>query len=308
MKYVVTGGAGFVGSNIVKLLVKNGHNVSIIDNLHTGEKENVKEIIDKVSFYQVDIRNKEKLIEILDECDGVFHEAALTAVPESFEKPKEYHDVNVIGTKNVFEIAQKKNIRVVYASSSSIYGDVKNIPIKENSDRKPINPYGQTKLEDEFLAEEFSKNNLSVIGLRYFNVYGIGQTGSYAGVITKFLENIKNKKSFFINGDGDQVRDFIHVNDIAQANIVAMNSKVHHGFFNIGTGIPTSINDLAKNMIEFSKNKHEIIHGPELEGDVKISQADMNSTSELLNWNYKIDLKKGLNDLIQNYLSSNLQK
>ena len=308
MKYVVTGGAGFVGSNIVKLLVKNGHNVSIIDNLHTGEKENVKEIIDKVSFYQVDIRNKEKLIEILDECDGVFHEAALTAVPESFEKPKEYHDVNVIGTKNVFEIAQKKNIRVVYASSSSIYGDVKNIPIKENSDRKPINPYGQTKLEDEFLAEEFSRNNLSVIGLRYFNVYGIGQTGSYAGVITKFLENIKNKKSFTINGDGNQIRDFIHVSDIAQANITAMKSKVNHGFFNIGTGIPTSINDLAKNMIEFSKNKHEIIHGPELEGDVKISQADMNSTSELLNWSYKIDLKKGLNDLIQNYLSSNLQK
>ena len=303
MKYVVTGGAGFVGSNIVKLLVKNGHNVSIIDNLHTGEKENVKEIIDKVSFYQVDIRNKEKLIEILDECDGVFHEAALTAVPESFEKPKEYHDVNVIGTKNVFEIAQKKNIRVVYASSSSIYGDVKNIPIKENSDRKPINPYGQTKLEDEFLAEEFSKNNLSVIGLRYFNVYGIGQTGSYAGVITKFLEKIKTHKSFIINGDGTQVRDFIHVKDVAQANVIAMESKIKNGFFNIGSGIPTSINELSKLMKELSNHNHDTIYGPQLDGDVKISQADMNFTNKSFNWKHEINLKEGLRDLIQSYLT-----
>ena len=308
MKYVVTGGAGFIGSNIVKLLIKNGQNVDIIDNLHTGGKENIKEILDKVNFYEIDIRNKKELEKILKNCDGIFHEAALTAVPESFEKPQEYHEVNVIGTKNIFEIAKQERIRVVYASSSSIYGNVKNIPIEENSDRKPINPYGQTKLEDEFLAEEFAKNNLSVIGLRYFNVYGIGQTGSYAGVITKFLENIKNQKSFTINGDGNQIRDFVHVKDIAQANVVAMNSKVNQGFFNIGTGIPTSINDLAKNMIRFSKNKHEIIYGPELEGDVKISQADMNYTHKVLNSNHEIDLKNGLSNLIQNYTSSNLQK
>ena len=196
MKYVITGGAGFIGNNIAKLLIKKGHDVDIIDNLHTGRKENLKEIIDKINFYQIDIQKKNDLEKIIKNCDGIFHEAALTAVPESFEKPKEYHDVNVIGTKNIFEIAQKENIRAVYASSSSIYGDVKNTPIKENADRKPINPYGQTKLDDELLAEKLSKNNVSIIGLRYFNVYGIGQIGSYAGVITKFLENIKNQKSF----------------------------------------------------------------------------------------------------------------
>ena len=303
MKYVVTGGAGFIGNNIAKLLIKKGQDVDIIDNLHTGRKENLKEIIDKINFYQIDIQNKNDLEKIIKNCDGIFHEAALTAVPESFEKPKEYHDVNVIGTKNIFEIAQKENIRAVYASSSSIYGDVKNTPIKENADRKPINPYGQTKLDDEFLAEKLSKNNVSIIGLRYFNVYGIGQTGSYAGVITKFLENIKNQKSFIVNGNGNQIRDFIHVKDIAQANITAMESKTKNGFFNIGTGIPTSINDLAKLMVELSNHKHEIIHGPQLEGDIEISQADMNFTNKSFNWSHKINLKEGLKDLIKNYLS-----
>ena len=303
MKYVVTGGAGFIGNNIAKLLIKKGHDVDIIDNLHTGRKENLKEIIDKINFYQIDIQKKNDLEKIIKNYDGVFHEAALTAVPESFEKPKEYHNVNVIGTKNVFKIAQKENIRVVYASSSSIYGDVKNTPIKENADRKPINPYGQTKLDDELLAEKLSKNNVSIIGLRYFNVYGIGQIGSYAGVITKFLENIKNQKSFIVNGNGNQIRDFIHVKDIAQANITAMESKTKNGFFNIGTGIPTSINDLAKLMVELSNHKHEIIHGPQLEGDIEISQADMNFTNKSFNWSHKINLKEGLKDLIKNYLS-----
>ena len=305
MKYVVTGGAGFIGNNIAKLLIKKGHDVDIIDNLHTGRKENLKEIIDKINFYQIDIQNKNDLEKIIKNYDGVFHEAALTAVPESFEKPKEYHDVNVIGTKNIFEIAQKENIRAVYASSSSIYGDVKNTPIKENADRKPINPYGQTKLDDEFLAEKLSKNNVSIIGLRYFNVYGIGQTGSYAGVITKFLENIKNQKSFIVNGNGNQVRDFIHVKDIAQANVAAMESKTKNGFFNIGTEIPTSINNLAKLMVELSNHKHKIIHGPQLEGDIEISQADMNFTNKSFNWSHKINLKEGLRDLIKNYLSLN---
>ena len=303
MRYVVTGGAGFIGSNIVKLLVKNDHEVDIIDNLHTGNKNKIKEVIDKVNFFKIDIRDKNSLEEIIKNSNGIFHEAALTAVPESFEKPQEYHDVNVIGTKNIFEIAKKENIRVVYASSSSIYGNVKNIPIIEKADRKPINPYGQTKLEDEFLAEEFSKNNLSVIGLRYFNVYGIGQTGSYAGVITKFLENIKNQKSFTINGNGNQIRDFIHVNDIAKANLAAMESKIENGFFNIGTGIPTSIIDLSKLMIEISNHTHKTIFGPELEGDVEISQADMNSTNKFFNWNHEINLLDGLRDLIKNYLS-----
>jgi UDP-glucose 4-epimerase len=296
MRYLVTGGVGFIGNNIVRLLLENGHNVDIIDNLHSSKIEKISDIIDKVNFFQVDIRDKEKLDEIIKKYDGIFHEAALTAVPESFEKPQEYHDVNVIGTKNIFEIANKENIRVVYASSSSVYGNVTKIPIVESFERKPINPYGQTKLDDEILAEKFE--DLSVIGLRYFNVYGIGQNISYAGVITNFLEKIKNKKPLIINGEGNQIRDFIHVKDIAKANLAAMESNVKKSFFNVGTGIATSINDLAKMMVKLSNNENKISHGPELEGDIEISQANTEFTKKLINWNYKIDLNEGLLDLI----------
>ena len=298
MKYLVTGGVGFIGNNIVRLLLEYGHDVDIVDNLQVGKIENIKDIIGKVNFSQIDIRDREKLEKVVKNYDGIFHEAALTSVPESFQKPEEYNDVNVIGTKNIFEIANREKIRVVYASSSSIYGNAAQVPIKEKYERKPINPYGQTKLDDEILAEKFEE--LSVIGLRYFNVYGIGQNISYAGVITKFLEQIKNKKPLTINGNGNQVRDFIHVKDIAKANLAAMESNVKKGFFNVGTGISTSINDLAKMMIELSDNDNEIIHGLELEGDIESSQADMEFTKKSINWNYSIDLKEGLTELIQN--------
>lgn len=304
MKFLVTGGAGFIGNNIVRLLLKNGHNVDILDNLQVGRKENISDIFDQVDFFEIDIRDKKKLEKIIKDYDGIFHEAALTSVTESFEKPQLYKDVNIDGTKNIFEIAEKENIRVVYASSSSIYGDVKQIPIKENLEKKPMNPYGQTKLYDEILVEKF--NDLSVIGLRYFNVYGIGQNSSYAGVITKFLENIKNKKSIIINGDGNQNRDFIHIKDIAKANIIAMESKIEEGFFNIGTGIATSINDLSKLMIKLSNHQNKIIHSSQLEGDVKISQADMCLSNKVLDWNHEINLIDGLRELIESYLSSKL--
>jgi len=303
MKYVVTGGAGFIGSNIVKLLVEKGHKVIIIDNLHTGSLSRLKEIEDKIIFYKIDIRNSEKLMEIIKDVDGIFHQAALTIVPESFLKPDEYFDVNVNGTKNIFTIAKELGIKVVFASSSSVYGNVKEVPIKENFKKNPINPYGKTKVEKESLAEKFWNEGVNIIGLRYFNGYGIGQTGSYAGVITKFLENIKNQKPFIINGNGNQIRDFIHVKDIAKANLVAMESKIENGFFNIGTGISTSINDLAKLMIDLSHHEQGMIHGPLLEGDVEISQADMTFTKKSFNWEHEINLADGLRDLIQSYLS-----
>ena len=301
MKFLVTGGAGFIGSNIVKLVLKKGHNVDVLDNLHVGKIENIEDIMDKINFFQTDTKDREGLDKIIKNYDGIFHEAALTSVPESFEKSKEYYDVNVIGTKNIFEIANREKIRVVYASSSSIYGNTTQIPIKESFERKPINPYGQTKLDDEILAEKFE--DLSVIGLRYFNVYGIGQNISYAGVITKFLEQIKNKKQLTINGNGNQVRDFIQVKDIAKANLSAMESNIKKSFLNVGTGISTSIKDLAKMMIELSNSENEIIYGPELEGDIESSQANMEFTKKSINWDHEIQLKEGLTELIQNTIN-----
>jgi len=292
VKFVVTGGAGFIGNNIVRQLLKQNHTPIVIDNLYRGKIERISSL--DVEFHKVDIRDFDQLQNILKNSDGVFHEAALTDVQESFTKQQEYIDVNVKGTENIFRIAKEFGLKVVYASSSSVYGNPKKIPITENSERNPINPYGKTKLDDEFLAEKYSKDGVSIIGLRYFNVYGEGQTGSYAGVITKFLNRLKEKKSPIIFGVGTQIRDFIFVEDVALANISAMNSNVKNGFFNIGTGKTTSIQQLAKTMIEISGLKLEPQYEKALDGDVQSSQADTSLTESTLKWKYSMELKKGL--------------
>ena len=299
MKFAVTGGAGFVGSNIVKLLVKENHDVLVIDNMHTGKKENLEEVLEKIEFYELDIRNTLELENKIKDVDGIFHEAALTIVQESFIMEEEYYDVNVKGTENIFNIAEKYGIKVVYASSSSVYGNTEKIPILENNERNPINPYGKTKLEDEFLAEKYSDKGVSIIGLRYFNIFGKGQTGSYAGVITKFVNQLKEKKSPKIFGDGSQIRDFIFVEDIAQANLSAMLSKINFGFFNIGTGKTTSILQLAKFLIKLYNLEIFPEFSDPLNGDVQKSQADIKKSQKLLNWTYKIEIEEGLEKMIK---------
>ncbi len=291
MKFVVTGGAGFIGSNIAKLLVKKGHDVIILDNFNTGRKENLESIKDKIDLHIVDIRDKKTINEIINESDGIFHQAALANVYESFSKSKEYFDVNVKGTKNIFEIAKENKIKVVFASSSSVYGEVKIMPITENIDRNPIHPYGQTKLECEFLAEKFSKEGLKVIGLRYFNVYGLGQNDAYAGVITKFLNKIKENKSPEIFGDGSQTRDFIFVKDVANANLSAMESEINFEFFNIGSQKSISILELAQIIIKKSGLNLKPEFKEPLQGDAKISLSDITLAIKKLQWNptYKLD-------------------
>ena len=292
MKFIVTGGAGFIGNNIVRQLLKQNHTPIVIDNLYRGNIENISSL--DVEFHKIDIRDFNQLRDILKNSDGIFHEAALTDVQESFTRQQEYIDVNVKGTENIFKIAKEFDLKVVYASSSSVYGNPKKNPIVENSERNPINPYGKTKLEDEFLAEKYSKDKVSIIGLRYFNVYGKGQTDSYAGVITKFINRLKDKKSPIIYGSGTQLRDFIFVEDVAFANIAAMKSDVKNGFFNIGTGIGTSIQQLAEIMIPISELELEPQYEKTLEGDIQSSQADTSLTESVLKWKYSMELKKGL--------------
>ena len=298
MKYAITGGAGFIGSNIAKLLLKKGHQVIIIDNLHTGSLFRLKDIQDEIIFHKIDIRDYEKMKKILTGIDGIFHQAALTAVPESFLKPEEYFDVNVNGTKNVFMIAKELGVKVVFASSSSIYGDVEEIPIKENFGKNPINPYGKTKVEKESLAEKFWDEGVSIIGLRYFNVYGKGQTGTYAGVITQFMKKLNENLSPIIHGKGNQIRDFISVEDVAQANLKSMESNTLQGFFNVGTGKSISILELAKMMIKISSKNVLPDFDEEQPGDIEKSQADTILSNEKINWNYKIELNDGLRKLM----------
>ena len=298
MRFVVTGGAGFVGSHLVKLLVKKGHEITVIDNLHSGKLENLKEVKDKIKFLKLDIQDFNAMEENLREIDGVFHQAALTVVPDSFKIPDKYHSVNVDGTENIFKIAQKNNFKVVYASSSSVYGHQKEIPILENFQKKPINPYGQTKLDDEILAEKYSKLGVKIIGLRYFNIFGKGQTLDYAGVITKFLDRIRDGESPIIFGVGSQIRDFIHVEDVANANYLAMISNVENSHMNIGTGNSISILELAELMIEISKlNLKPIISEP-LEGDIEKSQSDSSLARKSFGWKPERKLEEWLEEII----------
>ena len=284
MKYAVTGGAGFIGCNLVKNLVERGNEIIVIDNLNTGKKRNVKKNLKKINFFEVDIRDFSTIEDIMKNVDGIFHEAALASVQDSFRIPDKYFDVNVKGTENIFKIGKKLGIKVVYASSSSVYGNPISIPIKENDDKNPLNPYAKTKLENDKMAEKYAKNGLKVIGLRYFNVFGPGQSKEYAGVIKLFLERIQQGLSPLINGDGLQVRDFVYVDDVVNANMLAMESNIDGKFFNIGTGTTISVLDLANMIIKFSGLKLKPIHRLAVPGDVRATQADITKAKTMLKW------------------------
>ena len=299
MHFAVTGGAGFIGNNIVKNLVKKEHNVCVIDNLNTGKLENLKDVKDKIDFLKIDIRNFDEINQILKKMDGVFHQAALTDVQDSYRKKDEYYDVNVKGTRNIFESAKRNKLKVVYASSSSIYGNTKEIPIKENFQRNPINPYGDTKLQAELLAEKFWNYGVQIIGLRYFNVYGIGQNKAYAGVITKFLDKVRSNQQPIIFGNGQQIRDFVSVEDVAEANVMVMFSKIKNGFFNIGSGKKISIKELAEMIIQISNLRLEPKFEKMREGDIKLSQADTGMSENLLNWKSKKELNEWLAEIFR---------
>ena len=299
MHFAVTGGAGFVGSYLVKLLVKEGHKITVIDNLHKGKKENLASVINKIKFQKIDIRDYQSLEKILKNIDGVFHQAALTVVQDSFSKPEEYFDVNVHGTENIFKLAHENKFKVVYASSSSVYGHKSKTPITEDAERNPINPYGKTKLEDEYLVEKYSKLNTEITGLRYFNIFGKGQTIEYAGVITKFLDRIGEGKSPIIFGNGSQIRDFIHVNDVAMANLMAMNSDSSNLIVNIGTGNAISVLELANMIINTSGLELNPIFVEGLEGDIEKSIADISQAKKYFNWEPKIELQDWLEEILK---------
>ena len=298
MRYVVTGGAGFIGSNIVKKLVLRGDSVTVIDNLNTGKEENLESVRDKIIFLNDSILNIDLLEKEMQNVDGVFHQAALASVQDSFLKPEEYNNVNVNGTKNILKLAKENNFKVVYASSSSVYGNPERIPIKESDSKNPINPYAETKLKKEELATKYAGIGVKVIGLRYFNVFGKGQSKEYAGVLKLFLERIRDGLPPKINGDGTQFRDFVYVGDVADANIISMVSKINHEFFNVGTNTSITILDLAKTIIKFSGLDIEPIFGPALKGDVKRTIADIDLIKEKIGWEPKIMLEEWIKDIV----------
>ena len=294
MNLIVTGGAGFIGSHLTKYLIKKGHNVSVIDSLRRGSFDNLKEIKDQIDFQEIDILDYEKMKNVVKNADGIFHQAALGSVPQSFKEPEEYHRVNAIGTENVLKLSKEFGFKVVYASSSSVYGNQDKFPIKEDAEKKPLNPYGQSKLESEQFAKKYADVGVKVIGLRYFNVFGIGQNPNYAGVVPKFIERLVQHKPPIIYGDGNQLRNFTFVDDVVEANVLAFENKIEHEFMNIATGVMTSVKELAAIMIRLSGLSIEPTYDQPREGDIEKSQADISLAKNLINWVPKTTLEEGL--------------
>ncbi|NDF27713.1 MAG: NAD-dependent epimerase/dehydratase family protein [Nitrosopumilaceae archaeon] len=209
-----------------------------------------------------------------------------------------YYQSNVEGTKNILKIAKEFGAKIVYASSSSVYGNPVKIPIQEDDPKNPINPYAQTKLDDEHLAAEYAKMGVRVIGLRYFNVFGERQSQQYAGVIKKFVKRVRNNEPPIIYGDGSQTRDFVYVRDVIRANILAMKSKVEHSFFNVGTNTSISVLELANLIVSAFGSNLKPIHAAPLPGDVQITQADISHAKKMLGWEPKTEIRQWLCDTI----------
>jgi len=290
MKYVVTGGAGFIGSNLVDKLIEQQHEVHVIDNFSTGKKENcnLKAIYHTIDI--ADISHVKSCIGIMKNADCIFHTAALARVQPSIENPIEYELNNTIGTLNMLKCAvESKSKRFVYSASSAAYGDNQSIPLKETESPNPISPYAAQKYYGEVLCKTFFKvYNLETVSLRYFNVYGEKQNidGAYAMVIGLFMNQAINNIPMSITGDGEQKRDFTYVGDVVNANILAANSSNVGGgeVINIGTGNSCTINEIA-DMI----GKNKIYIDPLIEPRETV--ADNNKAKKLLDWEPTMNIK-----------------
>ena len=289
MKYVVTGGAGFIGSNLVDELVSQSHEVHVIDNFISGKKENCNR---DAKYHEIDIADEGNLsiIEnVLDKCDTVFHCAALARVQPSILNPIKYELNNTIGIMNMLKCSVDMDVRrFVYSASSSAYGSTKKLPSKESDKPNPISPYANQKYYGELCCKMFSKvYNIETVSLRYFNVYGERQNlgGAYATVVGIFLNQLKNKNPLTINGDGNQRRDFTYVGDVVSANILAAKSKkIGKGeVINIGNGENISINELAKNI------GGEVVFNQPL-NEPFANLADIKKAKKLLDWEPTTDL------------------
>lgn len=305
-RVLVTGGSGFIGSHFVDKLVSEGYNVRVLDNLSSGHLENLSDHLkaEKVDFVKGDIRDSAVVYKCLENVDAVVHFAAQISVTFSVDHPDFTFDVNACGTKNLLNASAKKTVgKFVLASSCAVYGDPdpESLPLKETSETNPISPYAESKLQAENYCLQFDKQDLlqSVV-LRFFNVYGVRQgLNDYSGVITRFIGRIKEKKPLIIYGDGSQSRDFVNVNDIVNAVFAAMqNADAHSQVFNIGSGKPTSIDELAKTLLELADVDLEICYEKPRAGDIKHSYGNITKARKVLGYEPKVSLKDGLLKLL----------
>jgi UDP-N-acetylglucosamine 4-epimerase len=313
---LVTGGAGFIGSNLCEELLRLGNKVVCLDNFSTGKRENIEEFLSDPNFVLIegDIRKLEDCLKATNDVDYVLHQAALGSVPRSIKDPITSNDVNVSGFLNMLVAATDNKVkRFVYAASSSIYGDSESMPKVEDIIGKPLSPYAITKYVNELYADIFSKTyDLETIGLRYFNVFGRKQdpNGAYAAVIPKFVSQLINGESPVINGDGNYSRDFTYIDNVIQANLLSLvttNKKAINTVYNIAYGDSNTLNDLMGYLKEYLSELNpeisniDVIYGPYRVGDIPHSHASVIKAKENLNYNPYFSLQKGLKEAVKWY-------
>jgi len=306
MRFVVTGGAGFIGSHIAETLANRGDEVVILDNLFSGKVENIQHLLDNpsVTFLNGSITDQPLLQNACKGADGIFHEAAITSVPRSVKDPLASNEVNVNGTLNVLVAAQKCGVKkIVYASSSSVYGDTPTLPKREDMEPNPKSPYAITKLAGEYYLKVFHElYGMDTVSLRYFNVFGPRQDphSEYSAVIPKFITKILHHESPVIYGDGSQTRDFTYVKDVAQANVRAMDRSAQ-GIFNVAYGSRISLIDLAHNIMERMGEEWPLTFEPSRSGDIHDSLAAISAAQQAFGYAPQYTVKTGLQETIQWY-------
>ncbi len=309
MKYLVTGGAGFIGSNIVEELLKKGEKVRVLDNFSTGKRENLTSFLDKIELIEGDIRNNHIIIEAVEGIDIILHQAALPSVPRSVKDPITTNEVNVKGTLNILEAARNAKVkRIVYASSSSIYGDDPELPKHEGMIPNPLSPYAVSKLAAENYCQVFSViYGLKTICLRYFNVFGPRQDpgSQYSAVIPKFIEAIMKDERPLIYGDGEQTRDFTYIANVIEANILAATVDCDSGIvLNCACNKKTTVNQLVNEINSILGKNIEPEYTEQRPGDVKDSYAIIDKAKRSLHYSPGIKFKEGLRRTIEWYANN----
>jgi len=310
--FLISGGAGFIGSNIVEYLLKNNAKlVRVLDNFSNGFRENLEEFHNNPAFelMEGDIRDLQTCKDAMKDIDYVSHQAALGSVPRSINDPNTTNDVNITGFLNMMVALKDSDTvkRMVYAASSSTYGDSLTLPKVEDNIGKPLSPYAVTKYVNELYADVFGKTyNTDVIGLRYFNIFGPKQSpkGAYAAVIPLFMEAVKNNESATINGDGEQTRDFTFVENAVQANIKGFFAPKEAGneVFNIACGERISVNYLWEHINNAASKNVKAIYGPSRQGDVRDSLADISKAEKLMGYKPKFTVREGLKITWENFV------
>ena len=303
-KILITGGAGFIGSNIVDELVKLGHTkIVVLDNLETGSLKNIQNHLDsnKIQFIEGDIKNFNDCLNATKDSDIILHQAALGSVQRSIQTPLETHATNVTGFINMLEAAKINKVkRFVYASSSSVYGDDTTLPKTEDKVGQPLSPYAVSKKTNELYAKVFSElYQMEIIGLRYFNVFGPKQnpTGPYAAVIPIFINRLLNNQSCEVFGDGNNSRDFTFVDNVVQANLLASttaNVKAFNQVYNVAYGATETINELYQNIKSHLNSNLDPIYKPTRVGEIKDSFADISKIKTMLNYSPLVSLQDGI--------------